>query len=55
MEISEILRELEAGLRYRSERAENDGERFVVLRSSLWVERDKRRQMLFYQGTRVMN
>jgi hypothetical protein len=38
---------------YRSERAEPDGELIAALRSSLWLMRDGRWQMVFHQGTRV--
>jgi hypothetical protein len=38
---------------YRSERAEPDGELIAALRSSLWVMRNGRWQMVFHQGTRV--
>jgi hypothetical protein len=36
---------------YRSERLEPGGEAIQALRSSLWVWRDKRWQMMFHQGT----
>ena len=38
---------------YRSERAEPAGENLAALRSSLWVWRDGRWQMVFHQGTRT--
>ncbi len=38
---------------YRSERAEVGGEVIATLRSSLWVWRDRRWQMMFHQGTRL--
>ena len=38
---------------YRSERAEDGGEVIAALRSSLWVWRAGRWQMVFHQGTRV--
>jgi hypothetical protein len=38
---------------YRSERIEADGEVIAAVRSSLWVMRDGRWQMVFHQGTRV--
>ena len=36
---------------YRSERIEPGGETIQALRSSLWVWRDERWQMVFHQGT----
>jgi hypothetical protein len=36
---------------YRSERTEAGGETIQALRSSLWVWRDERWQMVFHQGT----
>jgi hypothetical protein len=36
---------------YRSERTEQAGETVQALRSSLWVWRDERWQMVFHQGT----
>ncbi len=38
---------------YRSERAHGDQPALVALRSSLWVFRDARWQILFHQGTPV--
>ena len=38
---------------YRSERSSGDGVTTAALRSSLWVIRDARWQMLFHQGTPV--
>ena len=38
---------------YRSVHAANDGVMVEALRSSLWVFREERWQMLFHQGTRV--
>jgi hypothetical protein len=40
-------------LTYRSEREDGDSMRIAALRSSLWVRRDVRWQMLFHQGTPV--
>jgi hypothetical protein len=36
---------------YRSERTESNGDTMSALRSSLWVWRDGRWQMVFHQGT----
>jgi hypothetical protein len=38
---------------YRSERTEPDGKILAALRSSLWVWRDARWQMVFHQGTPI--
>jgi hypothetical protein len=51
-----VYREVGEGIAlvtYRSEREMEDGAMIAALRSSLWVFRDGRWQMVFHQGTRV--
>lgn len=38
---------------YRSTRIDNAGAQRIALRSSFWIRRDARWQMLFHQGTRL--
>ena len=47
----EVVAEGIALVTYRSERTEPNGETSEALRSSLWVRRDQRWQMVFHQGT----
>jgi hypothetical protein len=49
----QIVNEGVALVTYRSERQEPDGETTEALRSSLWVWRGERWQMVFHQGTPV--
>ena len=48
-----VLSEGVALVRYQAHRAEAGKEASTSLRSSIWVLRDSRWQMLFHQGTRV--
>lgn len=58
VEMSEfVCRAVAAGVAlvtYRSDRLQAGGEALVALRSSLWVLRDGRWQMLFHQGTPLL-
>ncbi len=49
----QLVNEGVALVTYRSERQEPDGETTEALRSSLWVWRGERWQMVFHQGTPV--
>jgi hypothetical protein len=49
----QLVNEGVALVTYRSERQESDGETTEALRSSLWVWRGERWQMVFHQGTPV--
>jgi hypothetical protein len=51
--ICRVVGEGVALVTYRSERVESNGEVIAALRSSLWVWRAGRWQMVFHQGTRV--
>jgi hypothetical protein len=47
----EVIGKAVALVTYRSERTESKGETIDALRSSLWVWREGRWQMVFHQGT----